>query len=893
MKIVYFARLTIITLLLACSFSARISAAPQLQDDARLAPAGSSFLNAADQCEEGACPVPVVNEQNQPVYAVVSPVGYHAVEPIQQAPRLDSLAGKRIAFTGGSFMAATTHDELKRLILEEFPTAKVYMFQDVGVGGPYSVFGQTSQTKAFQSRLKELEIDAVISGNCGCGLCTVKEAGSSIAAEYVGIPAVTIGAPTFIPQIRSTGVNRGVPALRTAEYPGAFASHTEEELRRNTRETLWAQVKDALTRPIEQTEIDEFADAGKRPFDDVVFTGTYDEVQEFFLANRQTDGLPIVPPTDALVREYLRFTPLQPSDVLGVYAPSYRECTVYAAVVNAVMAGVPKELTPVCLAMTQALGDGEWRRPLASTHGWTPYAWLNGPLARQLGVDAGQGMISESKNKALGRFLELAMLNLGGYYVKENRMGTFGYLTPFVFAEDEEACLRAGWRPYHVETGRKLNENVVTAASALAWGNNVTPATDDPARIMALIAFDVTEKQQNGLGNTNPQVPRTIIVTEPVAAALAKVYRAKGALEDALIETARRPLYQRAYANYWANTGSVQTDRYSFDEYYQKLRRDPKERAATTKTPEWLQGVADRDQLETIATMLKGQTAILVAGDAARNKFLTLPGGGRASFDVKLPQNWNELVAPLGYEPLERFWLTPQEESADAPARRENTTQTAAPGVIVAPGNLADGEYRLARSADFVTDAGLLYHDGAGAASAWSYGADAPEVLETTDSFAELLANLPPGGSLTVREGRVVSIVLRPGNGGQRGRGAVFRLSEDYLDALDVVVGVVTRRSKREGQTTPEGATLVVSARLVNFRLALGDAPTLFQDATPQFITLDGDVVALNPSAPLGATATIGTQNGDGTWRTLTFTKSDRRLVEIRYQAAERLRKRR
>ena len=61
--------------------------------------------------------------------------------------------------------------------------------------------------------------------------------------------------------------------------------------------------------------------------------------------------------------------PRKAEEVLGVYALAYRECTVYTVTVNAVMAGVPRELMPVCLALTQALGDGEWRRPLASTHG--------------------------------------------------------------------------------------------------------------------------------------------------------------------------------------------------------------------------------------------------------------------------------------------------------------------------------------------------------------------------------------------------------------------------------------------------------------------------------------------------------------------------------------------
>ena len=598
-----------------------------------------------DSCGDEACPIPTVNEQNEPVYAIVSPVGYHAVEPIKQAPRLDSLAGKKIALVGGSFMARVTHDEIRKLLLENYPDSQILMFQDVGFGGPYSVFGQSAQTRAFQSNLKALGVDAVISGNCGCGLCTVKETGSSIAAEYLGIPTVTVGAPTFVPQIHSTGVNRGVPVLRTAEYPGAFASHTDEELRRNAREILYPQIVDALTKPIAQEEIDQYATAGKRPYDETVYVGTYDEVQEFCLANEWSDGLPIVPPTDALVREYLRFTPYPPDKVLGVYAPAYRECTVYTAVVNAVMAGVPKELTPVCLAITQALGNGEWRRPLASTHGWTPYAWLNGPLARQLGVDGGQGMISERKNKALGRFIDIAMLNLGGYYIKENRMGTFGYLTPFVFAEDEEACRRVGWAPYHVSQGFEASDNTVTVASALAWGNNVSPATADPERIMQLMAFDITEKQQNGLGNTKPQVYRTILITEPVAKDLSAAYNSKEALEDDLVACARRPLYMRVYANYWANPGSAQSDLYTFEEYYRKLLRDEAEQAAETATPDWLRGVARQREIWTIATMNPGETAFVVAGDPARNKFMTLPGGGRVTIEIQLPENWDELLA--------------------------------------------------------------------------------------------------------------------------------------------------------------------------------------------------------------------------------------------------------
>ncbi|WP_407429592.1 hypothetical protein [Treponema sp.] len=642
--------------------------------------AATKYSTNPDECVDGVCFVPQYADDGRENYAIVSPVGYHDMPMISQTKRLDTLKGKTIALVGGSFMAVTTHNELKKCIDREFPTAKIYMFDDVGQAGPYSVFAQTEKTKAFQARLKELKVDAVIVGNCGCGLCTTKETGDSIAAEYIGIPTVTVAAPTFVAQVHSTGVNRGVPVLRTAEYPGAFASHSNEELKKNAREVLWPQIKTALTTQITKDEIAKYAPEGKRPADEIIYYGNYDEVQEFLSINNWTDGLPVVPPTDEKIQEYLAFTPYKADDVLGTFALAYRECTVYTVAANAVMAGVPKEFMPVCIAFVAGMNDGEWRKPLASTHGWTPFAWLNGPLARQLGIDNEQGMISEKVNKALGRFIDLALLNIGGYYVKENRMGTFGYLTPFTFSEDDEACVKLGWKPYHVQQGYDINANTITAGSALAWGNNVTPATDDAQKIMEIMAFDITEKQQNGLGNTKPQVPRTIFITEYVARDLAKEYKTKSALEDALIETARRPLALRTYAHYWANTGSKQYTRRSFEEQYEMLLKDEDEQAALTPTPEWLKPVVGDEKIMTIATMNKGDTAFLVTGDENRNKFQVMPGGGFVTTEIKLPENWNELVAPLGYEPIENFYLKAsfnKEEKKAAPANKTKKQPTA------------------------------------------------------------------------------------------------------------------------------------------------------------------------------------------------------------------------
>ena len=82
-------------------------------------------------------------------------------------------------------------------------------------------------------------------------------------------------------------------------------------------------------------------------------------------------------------------------------------------------------------------------------------------------------------------------------------------------------------------------------------------------------------------------------MTEPVASILSEKYRSPGALEKDLIDAFRRPVKERAFANYYANPG----------------------------------GAKD--------------------GGAARNKVQTMPGGGYATIKIELPANWDSLMAEL------------------------------------------------------------------------------------------------------------------------------------------------------------------------------------------------------------------------------------------------------
>ena len=583
-------------------------------------------------------------------YAVVSPVGQSSVEMIDQAPRLETLDGKTIAVVGVSFMTSVTHPEIKRLILENYPTARVILTDEIGICGPYPAPGVRRKSKEeFQQKLRELKVDAVISGNGGCGLCTPKETGACIAAEYLGIPSVLIAAPGFMDQARYTALNNGVPVMRVALYPGAFATQTAEELVRNTREILWPQIVDALTEPISDKERSDGASGSKGDIRDDAFYGTIDEINEYFADMEWSDGLPIVPPTYEKVESFLKYTDMNWDETVAVLPVAHRNTTVWHVAVNAVMAGCRPEYMPILIALTKGLGDPEFRRTLASTHAWIPYCWLNGPVARQLGIDSGQGQINEAANVSIGRFMNLALMNLCGYYVKQDRMGSFGYPMSWCMAEDEEACLRVGWKPYHVREGFGLNESTITLSSTLLWGNNMAPSTTDPQKIMELMAWDISERSQFALGSGRQFTFRTILMTEPVAAILSEKYRSPEVLEKDLIAASRRPVKERAYANYYANRGGAKDGgAHSLKQYQGHIRKD--EGGKMTATPEWYDS-PDAEQM-TIPTMKQGMTAFLVTGDAARNKVQTMPGGGYATIKIELPANWDSLMAELGYTPL-------------------------------------------------------------------------------------------------------------------------------------------------------------------------------------------------------------------------------------------------
>ena len=149
-----------------------------------------------------------------------------------------------------------------------------------------------------------------------------------------------------------------------------------------------------------------------------VFPGAWEEIDAHYQERGWTDGLPIVPPTEAAVAAFLAHTDRDPREILGVLPPRQGEATVERVAVNAVMAGCRPAYFPVVLAAVEALADPLFNLDSvqATTHPVAPLIVVNGPIAREIGLHAGGNAFGQGfhANVTIGRAIRLVLTNVGG-----------------------------------------------------------------------------------------------------------------------------------------------------------------------------------------------------------------------------------------------------------------------------------------------------------------------------------------------------------------------------------------------------------------------------------------------------------------------------------------------
>ena len=131
-----------------------------------------------------------------------------------------------------------------------------------------------------------------------------------------------------------------------------------------------------------------------------------------------SDGLPVVPPTEARVLRMLEGTRRAPDEVVAVVPPDLSEATVEQIAINAVMAGCKPEYLPVVLTAVEAACTDEFNIHglLATTFFSGPIIIVNGPIAGRIGMNARNNVFGQGNraNLTIGRALQLVIRNLGG-----------------------------------------------------------------------------------------------------------------------------------------------------------------------------------------------------------------------------------------------------------------------------------------------------------------------------------------------------------------------------------------------------------------------------------------------------------------------------------------------
>lgn len=436
-------------------------------------------------------------------------------------------------------------------------------------------------------------------------------------------------------QAATTSVGLGMPNLALALVPGHVGSQSKAELIRNVQDvTCDAIVANLLEAPAEAVAINE-----PSPHE-VVFAGSFEEVNRLFYENEWSDGLPVVPPTDAKIAAFLRFTTRDPDEVLGVLLPDNRAATIWNVAVNGVMAGCRPEYMPVLVALAEAMADPDYGvEHSGNTPGGETLITINGPIIKQLDFNYEQGVLRDGfmANTSIARFWRLYLRNVAGFLLHKNDKATFGNTWRVVLAENEDVVKMIGWEPNSVEMGFEAGDNTVTIARYTGGDVLASVFGDTPERMMPYIADAVLKQNRWQIGftiGTSMGTLRPLLVLSPILAeTIAKGGWSKQDVKQYLFDHARMPAWQ--------------FERY-LGEWMDKPIRDIREQVNLDKAPKVFLESDDPERLVPIV-FEPDDFMITVSGDLLRTNAYTFSHNGLLGYPVakkiELPDDWDALLA--------------------------------------------------------------------------------------------------------------------------------------------------------------------------------------------------------------------------------------------------------
>lgn len=291
------------------------------------------------------------------------------------------------------------------------------------------------------------------------------------------------------------------------------------------------------------------------------------KANNLLLTNLWGDGLPLWPATRERVDWILRGAALPRTHVLGKFPPRGGVTTIETCAIALAMAGGRPEYLPVLVAAVDACLDPTtgFDQLQATSGGPFPAVIVNGPIAKQIRLNSGFGLLGPDPQRpagaSIGRALRLLQQNVGGALPGVGTMAIFGAMryTNAVFAEDEEG-LPPGWQPHATQRhGYAPGTNSVSVVFASGVTNvrrrgakKETPEEDALNGMWRMADFMRTPNLA-ALAGWEKGTPGIMMIAPVVARRMAELGWTQTSIREFLWENSKIPMEQmhRAGAPAW------------------------------------------------------------------------------------------------------------------------------------------------------------------------------------------------------------------------------------------------------------------------------------------------------------------------------------------------------
>lgn len=276
------------------------------------------------------------------------------------------------------------------------------------------------------------------------------------------------------------------------------------------------------------------------------------------------DGLPLVPPTEARVRDHVAASGRFPEELVATLPPRDGRATVEKIAVNAVMAGAPAAAMPLLCAATAALADPAFNLFAlnTTTSCVVPGLFVNGPARHALGIPFGVGCFGgeAGPGPAIGRATRLLMRNVAGQRVGHTSKSVFGQpgrVSGIVVGEWEE---RSPWAPLAERRG--VGGDAVTVYGCTGTIDVADIVADDGADLLAVIGRSLAFPGTNAFIGEHHGAEILVCLAPPWAELIAATYPSLDDVAAAFYEHAALPAtwWPDAHQRRIEATGRVDAD---------------------------------------------------------------------------------------------------------------------------------------------------------------------------------------------------------------------------------------------------------------------------------------------------------------------------------------------